>query len=64
MSSDDFSSLHDVYDGLSEDEKCQKTTYIVHFLWRDLSSDFNVVGPYLTVLHQWRLISFTQWSLG
>ena len=35
-----------MYDGLSEDEKCQKTTYIVQFLWRDLSSDFDVVGPY------------------
>ena len=46
MSFDDFSSLHDVYDSLSEDEKCQKTTYVVQFLWRDLSSDFDVVGPY------------------
>ena len=46
MSSDDFSSLHDVYDGLSEDEKCQKTTYVVQFLWRELSSDFDIVGPY------------------
>ena len=46
MPSDDFSSLHDVYDGLSEDEKCQKTTYVVQLLWRDLGSDFDVVGPY------------------
>ena len=27
-------------------KKCQKTAYIVQFLWRDLSSNFNVVGPY------------------
>ena len=46
MSFDDFMSLHDVYDGLCQDEKCQKTAYILQFLWRDLSSDFDVVGPY------------------
>lgn len=48
MSSDDFISLHDVYQGLSDDEKCQKTSYIIQFLWRDLSSSFDVVGPYYT----------------
>ena len=46
MSAEDFISLHDVYEGLMEDDKCQKTTYIIQFLWRDLSSDFDVVGPY------------------
>ncbi len=46
MSSEDFISLHDVYEGLCEDEKCQRTAYIIQFLWRDLSSDFDVVGPY------------------
>lgn len=44
MSSDDFSSLHDVYGGLSGDEKCQTTTYVI----QDLSSDFDVVGPYFS----------------
>jgi hypothetical protein len=48
MSSDDFASLHDVYEGLETDEKCQKTTYVMQFLWRDLSSDFDVIGPYFT----------------
>ena len=46
LSSEEFISLHDVYQGLSKDERCQKTTYVLQFLWRDLSSDFNVVGPY------------------
>lgn len=46
MSSEEFISLHDVYEGLIEDEKCQKTSYMLQFLWRDLSSDFDVVGPY------------------
>lgn len=48
MSSDDFSSLHDVYEGLDLDEKCQKTTYVMQFLWRDLTSNFDVIGPYFT----------------
>ena len=43
MSSEDLISLHNVYEGLCMDEK---TAYIVQFLWRDLSSDFDMVGPY------------------
>ena len=35
-----------MYEGLCQDEKRQKTAYKVQFLWRDLSSDFDVVGPY------------------
>ena len=40
-----FSSLHDVYDGLDVNENCQKATYIMQFPWRDLTSDFDVIGP-------------------
>ena len=36
-------------DDLEEDERSQKTTYVVQFLWRDLSSDFDVIGPYFTI---------------
>ena len=46
MSSDDFASLHDVYEGLEVGKKCQKTSYALQFLWRDLSSDFDVIGLY------------------
>ena len=49
LSSEDLASLHDVYESLDTDEKCQKTSYIVQFLWRDLSSDFDALGPYFTV---------------
>lgn len=49
MSSDDLRSLHDVYEGLDDEENCHKTTYILQFLWRDLSSDFDVLGPYFTL---------------
>ena len=46
MSSDVFSSLHDVYEGLDLDEKCQKTTYVMQFLRRDLISDLDAIGSY------------------
>ena len=49
MSSDEFASLHDIYAHLStDDDKSNKTTYILQFLWRDLTSKFDVVGPYFT----------------
>ena len=75
MSSEDFISLHDVYEGLCVDEKCQKTAYVVQFLWRDLSSDFDVVGPYFnslssletTSLHSMvirTMLIFTQFGFG
>lgn len=46
MSSDDFIGLHDVYAALTDEENCQKTSYVLQFLWRDLSSNYDVIGPY------------------
>lgn len=74
MSPEEFVSLHDVYEGLSEDEKSQKTAYVLQFLWRDLSSDYDVVGPYFTysssievqALHTMlvrTMLAFTQFDL-
>ena len=73
MSSDEFIFLHDVYEGLCEDERCQKTCYIVQFLWRDLSSSFDVVGTYfncsssleMQALHSMvsrRMLAFSRFS--
>ena len=49
MSSEDFSSLHDIYDGLTLNDNCQKTSYVIQFLWRDLTSSYDVIGPYFTI---------------
>ena len=49
ISSVDMGSLHDVYEGLDEEEKCHKTEYILQLLWRDVSSDFDVIGPYFNL---------------
>ena len=75
MSSDDFSNLHDIYAGLPDDEGSQKTTYVIQFLWRDLSSDFDIIGPYFTIpstmeakfLHRivvQTMLAFTQFGFG
>ena len=44
-----MSLLHsDVYSTLSPDYRKQQTTYILQTLWRDLTSDFDVIGPHFT----------------
>ena len=45
MTADDMVSLHDVYEELKA-PKAVKASYIMQFLWRDLTSDFDVIGPY------------------
>ena len=46
MSHEDMVCLHDVYQTLDEDATTKSTTYIMQVLWRDLTSPFDVVGPY------------------
>lgn len=41
-------SLHDVFQNYSEDHHVQQTSYILQFLWRDLTSSFDIIGPYFT----------------
>ena len=48
MTPDDLPNLLDVYQTLDSDVSTQSTTYIMQFLWRDLTSSFDVVGPYFT----------------
>lgn len=48
MCHEELSSLSDVYQLLDSDCRSKQTTYILQFLWRDLASPFDVVGPYFT----------------
>ncbi len=41
--------LHDVYEGLDEEEDCHKTEYMLQFMWRDISSKFDAMGPYFNI---------------
>ena len=49
MTADQLSSLHDIFlQVLDDDFKTVETTYVLQFIWRDLSSEFDVIGPYFT----------------
>ena len=48
MTSVEMQTLQDVYDTLSSDSKTQKTTYALQTLWRDLTSEYDIIGPYYT----------------
>ena len=48
MSSDDQSTLHDVFQLFDKDHRTKQTKYILQFLWRDITSSFDIVGPYFT----------------
>ena len=48
MSPEEMASLHDAYQLVNEDTSAKQTSYILQFLWRDLTSSFDVVGPYFT----------------
>ena len=48
MTQEDLASLHDIYQLIDKDVKTRQTSYIMQFLWRDLTSSFDIVGPYFT----------------
>ena len=48
MTLKDLASLNDVYSLLQNPEAKKQTSYILQFLWRDLTSEYDIVGPYFT----------------
>lgn len=46
MVNKDMSSLQDIYTSLSSEQEPQQATYMLQFLWRNLTSKFDVMGPY------------------
>lgn len=48
MTEEEMISLCDVYQTLSPERKAKKTKTILLTLWKDLSSKFDVLGPYFT----------------
>ena len=65
MSSDDQSSLHDVFQLFDNDHRTRQTNYILQFLWRDLTSSFDIVGHSLPamVLSRESLLVPVSWKL-
>ena len=48
MTNKDMSSLNDIYRVLKELDSPGQTSYILQFLWRDLTSSYDIVGSYFT----------------
>lgn len=48
MTQEDLASLQDIYQLVDHDSRTRQTSYILQFLWRDLTSPFDIVGPYYT----------------
>ena len=48
MAEDELPVLCDVYSSVIQ-SGCQKASYIVQFLWRDLTSGYDMIGPYFPV---------------
>jgi len=42
-----MSSLVDVYEFLQTPKAAAQTSYILQFLWHDLTSSYDTVGPYM-----------------
>ena len=47
MTHEQLTTLAGVYEKLKEGQ-AEKTTYILQFMWRDLSSKYDVIDPYFT----------------
>ena len=38
--------LHLLYTSLGSEEEPKQASYMLQFLWRDLTSEYDIVGPY------------------
>ena len=47
MTHEQLATLADVYEELNEGQ-AEKTTYTLQYMWRDISSKYDVIGPYFT----------------
>ena len=47
MTTKNLAALNDIY-SLLQSSTSKQTSYILQFLWRDLTSEFDIVGPYFT----------------
>lgn len=48
MSSSELQTLQNVYKFIDSDSKTQKAVYVLQTLWHDLTSEFDIIGPYYT----------------
>ena len=48
MTSDEMASMTDVYQFIDKDAKLPRTDYIMQTMWRDHTSNCDIIGPYYT----------------
>ena len=48
MDAEDQVTLHDIYQLFHKEKAVEQTDYIMQFLRRDLTSSYDIVGPYFT----------------
>lgn len=65
MSADVLASLHDVYQTLQSEHRTAKTSYVLQFLWRCTTSNFDVISPYFTsaaAMSTKFIVAFSDWN--
>ena len=53
MSPDELPSLHVIFSALDQDSE-MKTSYILQFIWRDLTYSYSIIGPYFNSSKTWQ----------
>ena len=48
MTYKDLVPLNDIYQYLEEPQNPKQTSYVLQFLWKDVTSSYDIVGPYFT----------------
>ena len=46
MTHEEMASLADIYKTICDNGYAAQTTHILQFFWRDLTSDYDIIGPY------------------
>ena len=46
MSQEDYCQIKDIFSESVDNNESKPAQYIVQFLWRDLSADFDIIGSY------------------
>ena len=48
MSPAEWPEIHDLYETVGTSDSTSKASYVLQFLWRCLTSSFDIIGPYYT----------------
>ena len=53
MTPDELPFLHDIFASNNRSGKSLETSYILQFLWRDLTSTYSFIGPHFECEKSW-----------